>query len=163
MMGETQYGLCLIVGNLVGYAARELKRGRFEKGTDDSYNERWLQKLAAATQMFFDAVSRNLERERFLPLVIGDGIQQAIENIAAFLQQHAGMHFTLGLVELAIFELPSEMGGYLVQPRILVQTKNIDRGIVTIENKDHCRAAPSPNRRIVGGYKAHHYQRGEIL
>jgi hypothetical protein len=83
---------------------------------------------------FIDAVSRNLERGRFLLLVIGDGIQTGTENISMFLQQHAGMHFTFGLVELAIFELPGEMGGYLVQPRVLARTKNIDRGIVTIEN-----------------------------
>lgn len=83
---------------------------------------------------FIDAVSRNLERGRFLLLVIGDGIQQGTENIARFLQQHGGMHFTLGLVEMAIFELPTERGGYLVQPRVLARTKNIDRGIVTIEN-----------------------------
>jgi hypothetical protein len=56
------------------------------------------------------------------------------ENITGFLQQHAGMHFTFGLVELAIFELPGEMDGYLVQPRILARTKNIDRGIVSIED-----------------------------
>jgi hypothetical protein len=43
-------------------------------------------------ERFIDAVSRNLERGRFLLLVIGDGIQQGTENIAAFLQQHAGMH-----------------------------------------------------------------------
>ena len=86
-------------------------------------------------ERFIDAVSRNLERGRFLCLVIGDGIQVGTENIAAFLQQHAGMHFTFGLVELAIFALPAEFGGgYLVQPRILARTKNIDRGIVTIEN-----------------------------
>ena len=83
---------------------------------------------------FVDAVSRNLERGRFLLLVIGDGIREGTETIAAFLQQHAGMHFTLGLVDLAVFELPSEMGGYLVQPRILARTRMIDRGIVTIEN-----------------------------
>jgi hypothetical protein len=84
---------------------------------------------------FIDAVSRNLERGRFLLLVIGDGIQVGTENIAAFLQQHAGMHFTFGLIELAIFAWPAELGsGYLVQPRILARTKNIDRGIVRIEN-----------------------------
>lgn len=45
------------------------------------------------------------------------------------------MHFTFGLVELAMFALPPELGGgFLVQPRILARTKNIDRGIVTIEN-----------------------------
>ena len=46
-MGESQYGLPLIVGNLADGAARGLKRVRFEKGTDDSYNERWLQKLVS--------------------------------------------------------------------------------------------------------------------
>jgi hypothetical protein len=247
MMAETQYGLPLIVENLKDPTARGLKRIRFEKGNENGYRERWLQKLVSrypnvlpieqiepaltpaipicmelplasgfadnlyATpdgdliigetklfrnpearrevvgqvidyakdlsalsyerlnesimraeapdghghhpivglyeavasftgqgelieEQFIDAVSRNLERGRLLLLVIGDGIQVGTENIAAFLQQHAGMHFTLGLVELAIFELPSEIGGYLVQPRILGRTKNIDRGIVTIED-----------------------------
>jgi len=247
-MADTQYGKPLIVGNLgENTPALGLKRIRFEKGSDDGYKERWLQKLVSrypnvlpieqiepaitdavsicmerplasgfvdnlyATpdgdlivgetklfrnpearrevvgqiidyakdlsalsyekleeaisraetpdgigghpkvglyeavasdvgreelneERFIDAVSRNLERGRFLLLVIGDGIQLGTEHIAAFLQQHAGMHFTLGLVELAIFELPTEVGGYLVQPRILARTKNIDRGIVTIEN-----------------------------
>jgi hypothetical protein len=85
-------------------------------------------------EQFIDAVSRNLERGRFLLLIIGDGIKEGTENIAAFLQQHAGMHFTLGLVSLAVFEMPCETGGYLVQPRILARTTNIERGIVTIEN-----------------------------
>jgi hypothetical protein len=69
-------------------------------------------------------------------------------RIEGTLQQHAGMHFTLGLVELAIFKLPTEMGGYLVQPRILARTKNIDRGIVTIENGKITAKAPPP--QIVG-------------
>jgi hypothetical protein len=244
-MTETQYGLPLIVGNLTETPARGLTRIRFEKGRDDHFNERWLQKLVSCypyvlpieqiepaftpvfsicmelpllsgfvdnlyatpggdlivgetklfrnpearrkvvgqlidyakdlsamsyeelekailnaeapdgsgghpkaglyeavaavreeinEEQFIDAVSRNLERGRFLLLVIGDGIQVGTENITGFLQQHAGMHFTFGLVELAIFELPAEMGGYLVQPRILARTKNIDRGIVSIED-----------------------------
>jgi hypothetical protein len=95
-------------------------------------------------ERFIDAVSRNLERGRFLLLVIGDGIQTGTEHITGFLQQHAGMHFTFGLVELAIFELPSEKGGgYLVQPRILARTKNIDRGIVKIENGRITATAPA--------------------
>jgi hypothetical protein len=61
-------------------------------------------------EQFIDAVSRNLRRGRFLLLVIGDGIQEGTEKISTFLHQHAGMHFTLGLVELAIFALPTEMG-----------------------------------------------------
>lgn len=81
---------------------------------------------------FIDAVSRNLRRGRFLLLIVGDGIQAGAERLADFLQQHAGLHFTLALVELAIFELPSH-AGYLVQPRVLARTLNIERGIVTID------------------------------
>jgi len=246
-MGETQYGLPLIVDSLSEGSARGLKRVRFEKGANEGYNERWIQLLVSrhpnllpveqiepaltpvipvcmelplssgfvdnlyvtpdgelivgetklyrnpearrevvaqiidyakdlsalsyeklneairkaeaahgngghpsaslyeivaasvgtqelVEEHFIDAISRNLERGRFLLLVIGDGIHQGTENIAAFLQQHAGMHFTFGLVELAVFELPGDMGGYLVQPRVLARTKNVDRGIVSIEN-----------------------------
>lgn len=246
-MVETQYGRPLIVDNFSGEPARQLTRVRFEKGDDEGYRERWIQRLVSrypnllpieqiepaltpaisicmelplasgfvdnlyatpdgdlivgetklyrnpearrevvaqiidyakdlsalsyeklneairkaeapdgngghppkdlyeavvssvgtegiVEERFIDTVSRNLERGRFLLLVIGDGIQQGTENIAMFLQQHAGMHFTFGLVELAIFELPNDISGYLVQPRILARTKNIDRGIVSIEN-----------------------------
>lgn len=83
---------------------------------------------------FIDAVSRNMERGRLLLLIVGDGIREGAENIAAFLQQHAEMHFTLSLVNLAVFELPSEIGGHIVQARILARTRMVDRGTVTLEN-----------------------------
>ena len=245
-MGNTQYGLPMVIDSLSDDTARGLKRVRFERGKGDGYTERWIQTLISrypnmlpieqiepaltpaipvcmelplksgsvdnlyvtpdgylivgetklfrnpearrevvgqlidyakdlsalsyealdqavrkaeapggnggrarglyetvasvgggeevAEEQFIDSVSRNLERGRLLLLIIGDGIQQGAENIASFFQQHAGMHFTLGIVELAVFELPAGSGGYLVQSRILTRTKNIDRGIVTIEN-----------------------------
>ena len=52
--------------------------------------------------------------------------------MAAYLQQHAGLHFTLGLVEIALFKMPD--GGYIAQPRVLARTINIERGIVTFED-----------------------------
>jgi hypothetical protein len=262
-MGETQYGLPLIVDNFSAGSARGLRRVRFEKSNGEGYSERWIQKLVSqypnvlpieqiepaltpvvpicmelplasgyvdnlfATpdgdlivgetklyrnpearrevvaqiidyakdfsalsyeklsesirkaeapngngghpaaslyetvasfgggqelieERFIDAVSRNLERGRFLLLVIGDGIQQGTENIAAFLQQHAGMHFTFGLVELAVFELPGDMGGYLVQPRVIAKTRNIDRGIVTIENGKIIARPPAAKTALTG-------------
>ena len=77
---------------------------------------------ALAEERFVDNVTRNLARGRFLLLVIGDGIQLGTENITAFLQQHAGMHFTFGLVELAIFRMRDDDASYLIQPRILART-----------------------------------------
>jgi hypothetical protein len=47
-----------------------------------------------------------------------------------FLQQHAGFHFTLAFVEIALFRVP---GGYIAQPRVLAKTTNIVRGIVTLD------------------------------
>ncbi|RRA48658.1 hypothetical protein D1Y84_10555 [Acidipila sp. EB88] len=81
---------------------------------------------------FVDRVSRNLRLGRFLLLIVGDGIQEGVRGMSEFLQQHAGLHFTLGLVEIALFRLTT--GGYVVQPRVFARTTNIDRGIVTIHD-----------------------------
>lgn len=79
---------------------------------------------------FHDAVSRNLKRGRFLLLIVGDGIREGVEAMAEFLQQHAGFHFTLGIVELAIYKV---RGGRVVLPRVIVKTSNISRGVVSLE------------------------------
>ena len=79
---------------------------------------------------FQDTVSRNLKRGRFLLLIVGDGIREGAEAMAEFLQQHAGFHFTLAFVEIALFET---RGGYIAQPRVPARTTNIERGIVTLE------------------------------
>jgi hypothetical protein len=97
---------------------------------------------------FHDAVSRNLKRGRFLLLIVGDGIQERMTAMSAFLQQHAGFHFTLAFVELALFESP---GGFIVQPRVLAQTQNIERAIVRIEDG---RIAITPPEILAGGLSA---------
>jgi len=79
---------------------------------------------------FIDAVQRNLRMGRMLLLVVGDGIREDTESLADFLQMHAGFHFTLGLIEMAVFALPG--AGFIVQPRVLVRTLNIERAIVTL-------------------------------
>jgi hypothetical protein len=60
---------------------------------------------------FIDAIQRNLRLGRLLLLVAGDGIREDIEGLADFLQMHAGFHFTLALVEIAVFRGPGE--GYI--------------------------------------------------
>lgn len=80
---------------------------------------------------FVDAVSRNLRLGRMLLLLLGDGIREGVESLSTWLQAHAGFHFTLGMVELTLFRLPA--GGFVMQPRILARTVNIERGILRIE------------------------------
>lgn len=55
--------------------------------------------------------------------------REGVESMAQFLQQHAGFHFRLALVELALFEVA---GGYIAQPRVLAKTTNIERGILKL-------------------------------
>ncbi|WP_222182410.1 hypothetical protein [Geminicoccus harenae] len=82
---------------------------------------------------FVDAVARNLRLGRVLLIVAGDGITEAMQAIADYLQQHAGLHFTLALVELAIFDLRGH--GRVVVPSIPLQTTNVVRGIVLLEDR----------------------------
>ena len=79
---------------------------------------------------FNDALTLNLRRGRFLLLIVGDGIREGVEAIADYLQAHAGLHFTLGLVELPIFAVPG--GGQLVAPRVLARTTVISREVIAV-------------------------------
>ncbi len=81
-------------------------------------------------QQFVDAVSRNLRLGRMLLLIVGDGIREGTETLTEYLQLHAGFHFTLALVEMPVYHSPFE--GYIIQPRILARTLNIERGIVHV-------------------------------
>lgn len=77
---------------------------------------------------FNDALTQNLRRGRFLLLIVGDGIREGTEAIAEYLQHHAGLHFTLGLVELPIFL--TQDGQKFVIPRVLVHTRLIIHTVI---------------------------------
>lgn len=79
---------------------------------------------------FNDALTSNLRRGRFLLLIVGDGIREGVEAIATYLQEHLGLHFSLGLVEMPIFYLPD--GSHLVTPRVLARTTMITRHVIAI-------------------------------
>ena len=79
---------------------------------------------------FNDALSLNLRRGRFLLLIVGDGIREGVEAIAEYLQAHAGLHFTLGLVELPVYQMPDM--SKLVVPRVLARTERIVRTVVEV-------------------------------
>jgi len=135
-----------VVGQIIDYA-KELPRLSYEAfdaairkaepagkaaKTDSLYQRAGAEVAGVDEASFIDAVSRNLRRGRLLLLIVGDGIQEGVQNIVDFLQQHAGMHFTLALVEVAIFK--SHPDGYLVQPRVLAKTQMVPRGVVSIED-----------------------------
>ena len=81
---------------------------------------------------FVDAVSRNLRLGRCLLLIAGDGIREEVEGMTEFLQQHAGMNFTLALVQLAVHQIPGR-AERLIIPSVPMRTKTITRGVVKVE------------------------------
>jgi len=81
---------------------------------------------------FRDALTRNLRRGEMLLLIVGDGIKEGVGAITDFLEGHASLHFTFGLVEMAIFQMPD--GGQLVQPRVLAQSTIVRRVVVELRD-----------------------------
>lgn len=81
---------------------------------------------------FHDAVTRNLRRGEFLLLVVGDGIREDVAHMGAFLERHSSLHFSFGLVEVAVYPLPS--GDRIVQPRVLAETAVVKRTVVSLES-----------------------------
>jgi hypothetical protein len=81
-------------------------------------------------RQFNDALTANLRRGRFLLLIVGDGIREGVEAIAEYLQMHAGLHFSLGLVEMPIYEMSN--GDRLVAPRVLARTTLVTRNVVAV-------------------------------
>jgi hypothetical protein len=84
-------------------------------------------------RQFNDALTANLRRGRFLLLIVGDGIREGVETIAEYLRLHAGLHFSLGLVELPIYILPN--GDRLVAPRVLARTAIVTRNVVAVPDR----------------------------
>jgi len=95
-------------------------------------------------QQFNDALTANLRRGRFLLLIVGDGIREGVEAIAEYLQLHAGLHFSLGLVELPIYVMPN--GDRLVAPRVLARTALVTRNVVAVPDGYSVDEAEDPTR-----------------
>lgn len=84
---------------------------------------------------FIDSLSRNLKRGHFLLLIAGDGIREDVESMVEYLQGTPNLHFTMALLELALFRLkPDQEWPLLVQPRVVARTAEIVRAIVDIRS-----------------------------
>ncbi|MCX6878066.1 MAG: DUF4268 domain-containing protein [Verrucomicrobia bacterium] len=79
---------------------------------------------------FIDSVSRSLRRGDLLLLIAGDGIRENVGAITNFIEDHGTLHFTFGLIEMAIYRMPDGM--HLVQPRVLAHSEVIRRIVVDV-------------------------------
>lgn len=69
---------------------------------------------------FHDNLTLSLARGRFLLMIVGDGVSANVESIFEQLSRGGSLHFSFGLVELPIFDLPD--GSRLAVPRIVART-----------------------------------------
>jgi hypothetical protein len=84
---------------------------------------------------FIDAVSKNLARGRMLLLLVGDGIQEGVEQLTDTLSRSPQLGFCLGLVELATYRF-GEASKTLVLPRIIARTREVVRAVVEVQIVD---------------------------
>lgn len=89
-------------------------------------------------QYFVDAVSRNLRTGRFLLLIVGDGIREEVERMVTYVQTAPQLQFTLGLVELHLFEDPTD-NTRLVVPSVVVRTTEVERAVVRVDVAEKAR------------------------
>ncbi|HAS6346871.1 TPA: DUF4268 domain-containing protein [Vibrio vulnificus] len=81
---------------------------------------------------FIDATQRNLNKGRFLLLIVGDGIREGAEDIQSFLNQKASMEFTFAMLEMRVFHMTDDQ--LLVLPQVLHKTDILERHVITIES-----------------------------
>lgn len=105
---------------------------------------------------FIDTVTRALRRGAFLLLVVGDGIREGVETLAAYLQRTPSLHFSLGLIELALFRTtPGQDWPLLVQPRTVARTAEVVRAVVEVRAPAGLEVAVAlPSEKTEGGSKA---------
>jgi len=79
---------------------------------------------------FNDTLTTSLARGRCLLLIVGDGVREGVEAIFEHLADQGALHFSFGLVEMPVFELPS--GARLATPRIIARTAINVREVVQL-------------------------------
>ena len=86
-----------------------------------------------AESSFYDTATRNLLRGNFLLIIAGNGIRENVSEIAEYLQSTPNLHFSLALVELAVYRCPSD-GPFslLIQPRVVTRTLQLTRAVVEV-------------------------------
>jgi hypothetical protein len=108
-----------------------------------------------------DETHTAIKAGRFLLLIAGDGIREDVGSMAELINRNAASGFTFGLVEVALYGL--EEGGLIVQPRIIVKTKNIERTVVLVRDSDSPQIVVRPveDESSAGGAGAQRNDLGE--
>ncbi|TFZ40414.1 hypothetical protein E4100_04915 [Soehngenia longivitae] len=135
-----------VVGQIIDYA-KELKQFSYERLDKivQAYNKSYFGKEQNLFEtmlghqflreedetLFVDLVEKNLFNARFLLLIVGDGIRDGVWRMTEFLNSTPNMLYSLGLVELEVYRLPTN--DKLVVPNLLMKTQTVERGVFRFE------------------------------
>lgn len=125
-----------VVGQILDYAQQisrwsceDFDRALTRAGAESLWNTARRAFALTDEAAFLDRVQHHLNNGNFLLLIVGDGIRRNTEEITTFMNSHARMSFTLGLVEMTLFRM-MPFRSLLVLPRILAKTVEIGRLVV---------------------------------
>lgn len=120
--------------------AASRKRGETEAASLEQKVAPVLLRQETALHEFQEGVAACLARAKFLLLIVGDRISPNIALLSDAIQSAPGLHFTLGLVEMQLYELAADSDWpILVVPEVLGRTVERTRGVVKV-----CYAAERP-------------------
>jgi len=138
-----------VVGQIIDYA-KEINKWKFSDldNVVKAYNQKYnsnsdglittIQNFEPIDEIdesfFIDKVSKNLERGRFLLLIVGDGIRESVEDMVEYLSQTPQLYFTLSLIELQVFMFDKKKESFIVIPQIITRTREITRAIIKVES-----------------------------
>jgi len=110
---------------------RELNRKLKRKGNSlYKIAKEYYPDLIPSESDFVDSVSRNLNRGKFLLLIVGDGIREGALGIAEFLSGASHLNFSFAMIELTIYQ--GEKINQLIIPKTIVKTVELPKLIVEI-------------------------------
>ena len=110
-----------------------LKAGKWEEKSLFEVIQKKCPDMELEESEFIDNVQKNLQKGRFLLLIIGDGIKENMEELVKYIHRNGNLHFTLGLIELPVYK--NEEKELIITPRILAKTREIERIIYRISEK----------------------------
>ncbi|MCF6312019.1 MAG: hypothetical protein L3J39_06170 [Verrucomicrobiales bacterium] len=100
--------------------------------------------------VFHDRVVSNLQKGRFLLLIVGDGIRQGVIDISDYLQNHAHLNFAFGLVSIDVFRTAvSKAESWVIIPTVQAKTVEIERAVIRIEENASIGAIATPTSKQI--------------
>ncbi|REJ67498.1 MAG: hypothetical protein DWQ31_11220 [Planctomycetota bacterium] len=117
--------------------ASSRSRGESEKASLEEKVSDALRDSDIALHEFQEGVATSLATGNFLLLIVGDRISPNIVLLSRAIQSAPGLDFTIGLVEMQLYQMsPGEDWPVVVVPEVVGRTVEKTRGVVKVEYKE---------------------------